>query len=138
MKKIILAAILTLGLAGCAQFQAFEQKASDIWSTVTHYSISPKAVIVGGYSFDALEATATNYLTLKRCTGSNGPVCRSQAATKQIIPAVRSARAARDAAEQFLADHPGQLGNQGLYDAMVAAGKVLLGIFDKYGIKVQS
>jgi hypothetical protein len=131
MRKIIIAILIATSVTGCTQL-------TNDWNALTGASVNPTAVIVGGYSFDALEATATVYLRQPKCNGSNGPICRNVTATKAIIPAVRSARLARNNAEDFLASHPGQLGNQGLYDAMVAAGKTLLAIFTQYGIQVKS
>ena len=106
--------VLALGLSGCAGFQ---QKMDSLFST----QVTPQLVSVAGNSFDALEATATNYLRLAKCTGSNGPVCRDPVATKKIITAVRQGRVARLNLEQFFHDHPGSLGPSGLYDAMTAA-----------------
>ena len=125
MRKFILVAVLLLG--GCTQLQ-------NAWQTVTSASVTPTTVIVAANTFDALEATATNYLRLPKCTGSNGPVCRDRAATAQIIPAVRAGRVARANLEQFFKDHPGQLGPQGLYDALTASITTLQSVFAQYNV----
>jgi len=127
MKRIILAAALAFSLTACTQVQ-------NVWDTVTSASVTPTTVIVAANTFDALEATATNYLRLPKCTGSNGPVCRDKAATAQIIPAVRAGRVARTNLEQFFKDHPGQLGPKGLYDALTAAISTLQSVFAQYQI----
>jgi hypothetical protein len=127
MKRLILAGAVALSLGGCAQL-------TNAWNAVTSTTVDPTLVIVAGNTVDALEATTTNYLKLPKCTGSNGPVCRDPAATKAIIPAVRSMRVARNNLEQFLTDHPGQLATQGLYDAVQAAIKTVQGIIAQYNI----
>lgn len=131
MRKLILTIAFAVGLAGCAQI-------NNAWDVVTSSSVPPQLVIVAGNTVDALEATATNYLTLPRCTGKNGPVCRSPAATAQLIPAVRSMRVARNNLEQFLSDHPGQLATQGLYDALQASIRTVQDIIAQYHIGAAS
>ena len=127
MKKLISVIALALSLGACAQV-------TKVYDTITGASVSPTAVIVAANSFDALEATATNYLRLKKCSASSGPVCRDAKATAVIIPAIRSGRSARNNLEQFLKDHPGQLGPQGLYDALQAAITTLRQSFAIYGV----
>lgn len=119
---------LVAPIGGCAQYQAVR----DGWSALTGATVSPKAVIVAANAFDALEATATNYLTLKRCDGRNGPLCRDPKATAIIVPAVRSGRAARDELIQFVKDHPGQLGPTGPFDVLKSATATLKQTLDIY------
>jgi len=114
MKRIIFAIALTLSLGACAQLQ-------NDWDVLTSTKVTITTVAVAGNTFDALEATATSYLQLHKCSGTNGPACRDPAVTKKIISAVRSGRVARNNLEQFFVDHPGQLGPQGLYDALQSA-----------------
>lgn len=127
MRKILLCVALAAGLAGCSTLQ-------NAYDVVTSASVSPTMVIVAGNSADALEATATNYLKLKRCTGSNGPICRSPTATAQLIPAVRAVRVARTNLESFLAANPGALGPTGLYNALTAATATLQSVISQYNI----
>ena len=129
MKKI-LALVLALGLAGCAADVAKFKAAYDV---VTSSSVSPTMVYVAANTFDALEATATNYLKLPKCGGSAN-ICRNQAAVVKIIPAVRAGRVARNNLEQFLKDHPGQLGPQGLYDSLTASITTLQTIYSTYNV----
>jgi len=124
---LILCAAAALG--GCAQVQ-------NAWSVITGASVPPSAVFVAGYSFDAIETTATNYLKLPKCTGANGPACRNPKATAALIPAISAGRVARNNLEQYLAGHPGQLGPSGLYDAVKAAGATIVGIFAQYNINI--
>ena len=112
--RLIIVVAIALGISGCASLQHG-------WDVLTSTQVSPQLVSVAGNSFDALEATATNYLKLTKCTGNNNPICRDPAITKRIISAVRTGRVARANLEQFFHDHPGQLGPAGLYDAMTAA-----------------
>src|SRR5665647_934483 len=109
MKKILISLTVVLSLAGCAKLTAD-------YNAITGATVSPTAVIVAANAFDAVEATATNYLTLKKCSATTGPVCRNVAATKVIIPAVRSGRTARNNLEAFMQANPGVLGPTGLYN----------------------
>src|SRR5476651_1542745 len=127
MKKLILGLTLAFGLVACAQLQ------NDL-AVLTSTQVTVTTVTVAGNTFDALEATATAYLRLPRCSGTNGPACRDPGATAKIIPAVRSGRVARNNLEQFFTDHPGQLGSQGLYDVLQASIATLQGVISTYHI----
>jgi len=118
---------LSVTLGGCPQI-------TNDWNAITGSAVSPTAVIVAGNSFDALEATATNYLRLKKCSSASGPICRDPKATAMIIPAIRSGRAARTNLEQFMVNNPGKLGDQGLYNALQTAITTLKQAFSIYGI----
>jgi len=126
MKRII-PFLLVFSLAGCASL-------TNAYNTLNGTSVSPTAVYVAANAFDAVEVTATNYLKLPKCTGSNGPVCRSPVATKQIIPAVRAGRVARNNLETFMAQNPGALGPVGLYNALTTATATLQAIVSQYNI----
>lgn len=127
MKKFLLAAALVVGLAGCTNLQ-------NAYNTLTGASVSPTAVYVAANAFDAVEATATNYLRLPRCHTGGPVVCRSPAATAQIIPAVRAGRVARTNLENFMAQNPSQLGPSGLYNALISATNTLQAIIAQYHI----
>ena len=127
MKRIVYVLLLVGGLAGCTQF-------TNTWNTLTGTTVSPTAVYVAANAFDAVEATATNYLKLQKCTASSGPVCRNAAATAQIIPAVRAGRVARTNLENFMAQNPGALGPVGLYNALTAATTTLQAIVSQYKV----
>lgn len=129
MKKL-LALVLVFGLAGCSTEL---QKIKTAYEVVTSSSVSPTMVYVAANTFDALEATATNYLRLPKC-GGTAIVCRNQNAVAAIIPAVHSGRVARNNLEQFLKDHPGQLGPQGLYDALTQSITTLQTIYTQYNV----
>lgn len=126
MKRLIL--VLALALGGCANLE-------NAFQVLSSTSVSPTAVVVAVNAFDALEVTATNYLRLPKCK-SGGPIaCRDRGVTAKIIPAVRSGRYARNQLESFIAAHPGQLGPQGLYDALIASTNTLQAIFGQYNIR---
>lgn len=127
MKKLLAILALTLTVGGCAQLQ-------NDWAKLTSAQVTITTVAVAGNTFDALEATATSYLQLPRCNGTNGPICRDPGATKKIISAVRAGRVARNNLEQFFTDHPGQLGPQGLYDALQASISTLQSVINTYNI----
>jgi hypothetical protein len=126
MKKLLAIAV-ALSLGGCASLQKD-------WNAVTGATVSPEAVLVAGNSFDALEATATNYLTF--CKANRAlPVCSNYVgARKQILPAVRAARVARNNLETFIQQNPGQLGPSGLYNALTSAVATLQGIVNSYAV----
>lgn len=125
MKKIILAALLALSLGACANLQ-------NAYSTITGASVSPATVYVARNSFDALEVTSTNYI--KYCTQHRGATGCSDTAIKQLIPAVRSGRVARNNLIQFQKDNPGALGPAGLYNALIAATNTLQSVQSQYNI----
>ena len=127
MKKILLTFTILLSLAGCASIQ-------NAYSTLNGTTVSPTAVYVEANAFDAVEATATNYLRLKKCTATSGPVCRNANATKQIIPAVRAGRVARTNLENFMQQNPGALGPVGLYNALTAATATLQAVVNQYHV----
>lgn len=128
MRRILLVLSL-LALSGCA---AQLQKLENAYAVITSATVSPTAIIVAANAFDAIEQTATNYLTRPKCAGQNGPLCRSPVATQKIIPAIRAGRVARNNAEQFLKDNPGKLGTSGLYNALIAATNTLQGVMTQY------
>lgn len=131
MKKIFLVLAVALTLSGCAG-----TKLGDFISTVESVAtgtVSPEAIYIARNAFDAVEVSATNYLTLKRCP-TNAPFCRNPEATKQLIPAIRSGRDARNAATLFLKQHPNQLGSQGLYDALTQATATIKQILARYNV----
>ena len=95
MRKLLTITALALSLAGCAQLQAD-------YDALTGATVSPASVYIAANAFDAVEATATNYIKLPLCgsTGlATGAPCRSQTAVNLIVPAVRSGRLARNQLE---------------------------------------
>jgi hypothetical protein len=130
MKKFLIIASLALSLGGCSTFERLKQTAE----AVGQYTVSPQTVVIASNTFDALEITATNYLGLKACRKASTVVCRDPTATALIIPAIRSGRVARNNLQQFLADHPNELGPSGAYDALSASISTIQGVFAQYKI----
>lgn len=140
MRKLMLAAAMALALAagGCAEVKQTWQKIEHVAEAVTQAKVSPEAIVLLASTYDAFEATAKNYIDPrlnKRCDGTNGPICRDPNATVALNKAVRAGREARNNVKQFLRDHPGELGTQGLYDALKASVDTLREIFAQYSIK---
>lgn len=133
IKRIVPVILLALVLSGCAseRFQSVERA----WSALTSTTVSRKTVDIAASTFDAVEKVGTRYLRLPRCTGVNGPVCRNPTATAVLIPAIRSGKSARTALVRFVRQHPGDLGANGLYDALLSATDTLDKIYLQYGIK---
>lgn len=128
MKKLLAIALLSLSLAGCEQLELIRQAAS----VAVDSKISSQSIYIASNGFDAVEVTATNYLSLKRCP-MQAPFCRNPKATKPITDAVRSGRVARNNAQQFLKDHPeATLGPKALYDAVIVSTNTVNEILDKY------
>lgn len=130
MKKIILALALSLALSGCAGVTRLVD-AIEIAASTT---VSPQTIVIAANSFNAIEASATNYLKLTRCDKTTSKVCRDKAVTAILIPAVLNARKARNDLITFQRTHPGQLGTQGLYDALQLSITTLTGIMNTYHI----
>lgn len=130
MKRIVLAVALSLSLGACTTFNNLKQAAE----AVGEFTVSPTSVVIASNTFDALEVSATNYLNLKACRKATTVVCRDPTATSLIIPAVRAGRVARNNLQQFLADHPNQLGPSGAFDALNASISTIQGVFAQYKV----
>jgi hypothetical protein len=105
--------IFALLLVGCSQLKT-------VYDTVTSAKVPAKVVYVAVNAFDAAKITAKNYIVY--CTPNPSPKgCDDGAIKTKLDPAIKSGTAARDSLQDFLAEHPGELGNKGLYDAMTAA-----------------
>lgn len=124
MRRLLIALVVALSLSGCA---ALAQIAS--------VKVDPKLVLVAANTFNALEATATNYIRLPACTPDNRPVCREPEVVAIIIPAVYSGRTARNSLIAFYKKYPNvPLGPQGLFDALTSSNTVLQQIFAQHKI----
>jgi len=95
--------------------------------------IPVNSIIVAANGVDGLISTATNYISY--CSPNPAPAGCSDDAVQKLIPAVRSALDARNNAEAFIAAHPGQLGSQGLLDAITTATGTIQQIISEFNVK---
>ena len=123
MRMLLLAAAASLcALAGCSTIQ-----------NLAGTDVPVSAIITAANGVDAATTVATSYI--RYCTPNPAPAGCSDAAIQGMIPAVRSARDARDAAEKFLADNPdAKLGPATLVSAITAATDTLQKIEAEYGV----
>lgn len=129
------AALVALSLGGCAAIDTIKQT----WDAAKTAVVSKNGVVVAVSLFNAAEATGTVYLRQKKCpAGVQKPTCRSPEITETIGTAVVEGRKARDALLDFAEQHPGAIGDQGLYDALRAATATLKSIFKTYRIGPQT
>ena len=124
MKKL-LAIALILGLAGCAQLQ-------NAYNVVTGAAITPEQVYVSANAFDAVEATATQYLRLPVC---GSLPCRNPSAVAVIVPAVRSGRLARNKLEAAVNANPSAPVDANLLATLTSSTSVLKAIMANYGVQ---
>ncbi len=124
----VLGLFLAFPVGGCA----YVQKVQEAYQTITAASVSPSQALIAINGFDALEATATNYNSLRRCDGTNGPVCRNPAARKEIRKVVLAGRVARNEVKQYLRDHPSQSIAIRSYQDLIGAKDALEAILAKY------
>lgn len=127
MKRIITILALCLLAAGCTP-QLTELK--NAYSALTSATVSPRAIDIAVNGYDAIAATATNYL--KYCKVNRSTSICNDDYINIVIVNVRAGRVARNTAEQFLTDHPGQLGNQGILDAITTATNAINNIVKLY------
>ena len=132
MKRLFALILLAPLLGACAT--PFGQELQNVYGAVTGATVSPAAVLVAGNSFDAIEKTATNYINFCSANRPN-PACKNFVTIRgQLVPAIRSARAARTNLEAFMKAHPGALGPAGLYNALQASVQTLQDVMTQYHI----
>lgn len=124
MRRQLAAVALLSMLAGCASLDP-------LFSA----SVSPQSVIVAANSFDAIEATATNYLKLPTCSATSGLICKVPAAVAQIVPAIRSGRTARNSLEALLAANANASIPVARYKTLTTAISTLQAIVNQYSLK---
>jgi hypothetical protein len=94
MFNLVAVAAMTISLGSCAALQKLS-------STEVPYS----SILVAANGVDAAETTAKNYIVF--CTPNPAPKgCDDALIKNKIVPAVKSARTARDAALKFVNDNP--------------------------------
>ncbi len=113
MRKLLLAGVAALSLAGCASLQT-------VYDTVTGVSIPMPSVFVALNSFDAAEVTATQYL--RYCKGHRADSACAPSALAGTVKAVRAGRVARNSLEGYIQQNPNaQVGPSALYNALIGA-----------------
>ena len=111
MKKLLLAVSLVLALGGCTNLQ-------NAWQMITSASVSPTQIIVAANSFDAAEASATQYLLYCKATVPVPTYCALK--TRQtVVAAVRAGRTARNGLEPYVVS--GTAGPSVLFNTMVTS-----------------
>lgn len=113
MKKIVTVIALTasVALGGCANLQ-------NAWDVLANAAVSPTQIIVAGNTFDALEATATQYLSYCKSVGYVPQPCKL-VNRRPVVQAVRAGRAARNGLEPYVV--AGTAGPQAIYNTLVQA-----------------
>lgn len=116
MRKYLAAALVlgSLALGGCASEL---QKLHTVYSIVTETTVSPSTIIVAANSFDALEATATQYLSY--CKANLSTSACSADNRRTVIKAVRAGRAARNQLETYVTNNTAA--PSAIYNTLVAA-----------------
>lgn len=120
MKKILLAGVAALSLAGCA--------------TLESGSLTTTQIYVAANAFDAAEVTATQYLGLPLC-GTGPTVCRTQAASAAVVAATRGGYKARQALVAACAASATSTACISDYSALTAAVSGLQTTFTAYGVQ---
>lgn len=130
------AALVLIGftLAGCGTLSFVKQT----WDAAKEMVVSKNGIIIAVSLSRAAEKTGTVYIQQKRCPpGIQKPTCMSPEIRETIATAMTEMRKARDALLDFVDAHPGEIGDQGLYDALKASTATLKSIFTTYKIGPQ-
>lgn len=116
MRKYLAVSLVlgSLALGGCASEL---QKLHTFYNVVTQTTVPPNTIIVAANSFDALEATATQYLSY--CKANLSTSACSAANRRTVIKAVRAGRAARNQLETYVTSNTAA--PSAIYNALVAA-----------------
>ena len=121
MRAIFITAALAVAISGC------------VTTDTTVATLTPQEVYVGANAFDAVEATATNYLTMPLCPKAT--LCRTAAETNAIVKPIRLGRKARSAIEAYIAANPGASVPVSLASALSADVASLQAVLAQYGVQ---
>lgn len=115
---------MLLAIAGCSTLKNIAS------GTVT---VPTSKIVAAASGVDTAEQLAGTYI--QYCSPATQPAGCSNAAIVQIVPAVRSVRAARNAAEQWIVDNPSAtVGPESLVDAITNANNALATIEAQYSV----
>jgi hypothetical protein len=126
MRKILAIGALAIGLAGCTTLNNL--------STIASGSVSPQQVLVAANAFDAIEVTATNYLSLPTCPVAT-PICKTAAVAKTLVADIRTGRSARNQLEAYMTVNPGQVVPVSNYNVLISAVNTLQTLLANYNAK---
>lgn len=118
MKRLLVALVLSIGLAGCATVQTAIKDAQGVYDYVTTTTVDPQQAAIVANAFDALKGTAVNYANYCVEQKFPQPIC-SAANRRVVIKAVNAGTAARVKLEAAITT--GQPATSTLYNALVAA-----------------
>lgn len=118
MKKILLALVLSTGLAGCATLQTAINDAKNVYTFATTKTVPATQVAIVANAFDAIKATAVNYANYCVLEKFPQPIC-SAANRRAVIKSVNAGTAARIQLEVPI--NTGQPAAATIYNALVAA-----------------
>lgn len=126
MKNMVAIAAVALSLSACA-------KLTTVYEAATSSNVPAKTIYVAANAFNVVKTTATGYI--QYCTPNPTPAgCNDDAIENKIIPSIDKGTTARNTLTTFIKDHPGELGDKGVYDGLVAATsslQTLLATYDK-------
>jgi hypothetical protein len=97
--RILVASALMSVLASC---QNGSGTLFDAVSTVSTASIPAQPAVAAIQAFDGVQVLAASYVSLRRCTATNRPICREAGATQIIRGAANSGRIARNEVKRQL------------------------------------
>ncbi len=114
MLSLVAVAAMTISLGSCAALQKLSST-----------EVPVNAIMVAANGVDAVETAATAYI--RYCTPNPSPKgCDDAVIKNKIVPAVKAARIARDAAEKFVTDNPNAtMGPATLVSAITASVSAL-------------
>lgn len=119
---LALAAVASIGLASCSAIDK-----------VTSSNVPAMTIFVAANAFNVVKTAATGYIVY--CTPNPTPKgCNDEVIQEKIIPTIDKGTDARNELVEFAKAHPGELGDKGLYDALVTSTstlKTLLATYDK-------
>jgi hypothetical protein len=118
MRAITIAALsLCLALGSCAKLET-------VYSAATTSTVPAKSIYVAANAFNVVETAATGYV--QYCTPNPTPAgCNDTVIVNDIIPTINKGVTARKTLTAFVNAHPGELGDSGVYDALVTATSTL-------------
>ena len=125
MKRLLTALFLATALVGCAKIESAYQ-------AVTTTSISPQQVYIAANAFDAIEASATQYLRLPVC----GKLpCRNPSATNSLVASIRAGRLARNKLEASVNAAPNAPVDANLFATLTSSTTTIKAILAEFGVQ---